>query len=228
MAGQTVCLHQLGYQSVNMIVEFNIETPVLQTALQNAPDLDVSIQQQNSKECGNLDVILNAGNGKFESFESGLDEDHSVASWGRFSDGDEHRRYRITLTERGRELSTYPCWSNNGAVFLDGARRHDGWRFRLQLPDEESLQRYTSYCENHAIGFEPIRLSRTHNSTVTERYGLTPTQTETLVSASQQGFFEIPRDCTLEELAAKTDITHQALSERLRRGMKSLVTSTLR
>lgn len=211
-----------------MIAEFDLETPAMQTALQHAPELDVSIIQQTSTDSGRLAVVVNAVHGPFDDFESGLDQDGSVASWGRFSDGDERRRYRITLTERGRKLSTYPCWSSNGAVFLDGTRRRDGWRFRIQLPDEDSLQQYVSYCENHAIDFNPVRLSRTNQSPVTERYGLTATQTETLVNASQQGFFEIPRDCTLEQLAAKSDITHQALSERLRRGMDSLVNSTLR
>jgi predicted DNA binding protein len=211
-----------------MIAEFDLETPAMQTALDNAPQLDVSIIQQTARNSGRLDVVVNTVRGEFDEFESGLDADDSVAGWARFSDGDERRRYRITLTERGRELTTYPCWSEDGAVFLDGNRRRDGWRFRIQLPDEESLQRYVSYCENHAIDFKPIRLSRTNRSTVTERYGLTPTQTQTLVNASQRGFFKIPRSCTLEELAAESDITHQALSERIRRGMESLVDSTLR
>jgi len=200
----------------------------MRTALQNAPELNVSIIQQTATDSSELDVVINAVRGEFDAFETGLDEDNSVASWGRFSDGDQRRRYRITLTERGRELTTYPCWSRDGAVFLDGTRRRDGWRFRIQLPNEESLQRYVSYCEEYDIDYNPIRLSRTNRSTVTERYGLTPTQTQTLVAASQQGFFQIPRECTLEELAAKSDITHQALSERLRRGMDSLVESTLR
>lgn len=211
-----------------MIAEFDLETPAMRTALQNAPELDVSIIQQTATDSSELDVVINAVRGEFEAFEAGLDEDDSVASWGRFSDGNERRRYRITLTERGRDMTTYPCWSQDGAVFLDGTRRRDGWRFRIQLPDEESLQRYVSYCDAHDIDYNPIRLSRTNRSTVTERYGLTPTQTQTLVAASQQGFFQIPRECTLEELAAKSDITHQALSERLRRGMESLVDSTLR
>lgn len=211
-----------------MIAEFDLETPAMQTALQNAPQLDVSIIQQTATEDGRLDVVVNAVRGEFDAFESGLEEDSSVCDWARYSDGDERRRYRITLTERGRELTTYPRWSKDGAVFLDGNRRRNGWRFRIQLPDEDSLQRYVSYCEDRAIDFKPIRLSRTNRSTVTERYGLTPTQTQTLVNASQQGFFQIPRECTLEELAAESDITHQALSERLRRGMESLVNSTLR
>lgn len=211
-----------------MIAEFELDTPAMRSALQEAPSLDVSIVQQTVPNSGALDVVLNAVRGEFDAFETGLDADDSVDEWVRFTDGDERRRYRVTLTADGRDLSTYPSWSDSGALFLDGHRRRESWRFRIQFPGEESLQRYISYCEDNYIDLQPIRLSRTNSSTVTERFGLTPTQTQTLVSASQSGFFQIPRDCTLEELAEESNITHQALSERLRRGMGSLVDSTLR
>lgn len=211
-----------------MIAEFDIDTQAMRAAFQNAPQVDASIIQQTACDSGRLDVVVNVVRGEFNSFETGLETDGTIADWIRFSEDDECRRYRITLTEEGREQATYPCWSENGAVFLDGSRRRDGWRFRIQFPDEESLQRYVSYCEDRTIDFKPIRLSRTDSSTATERFGLTPTQTQTLVTASECGFFDIPRECTLEELADEWDITHQALSERLRRGMGSLVDSTLR
>lgn len=211
-----------------MIAEFNIDTQAMQSAFQSAPQLDASIIQQTDNGSGGLDVVVNAVRGEFTDFESGLEDDDTITEWVRFTDDDECRRYRITLNEQGRELATYPRWSKDGAVFLDGSRRRDGWRFRIQFPDEESLQRYVSYCENRPIDFKPIRLSRTDSSTATERFGLTPIQTQTLVTASERGFFHIPRDCTLEELADESDITHQALSERLRRGIGSLVESTLR
>jgi len=211
-----------------MIAEFNLETPTMRTALRHAPQVDVSIVQQTARDSGRLDVVLNAVHGEFDAFESGLAADDSVVEWVRFSDDDERRRYRVTLTEQGRDLSTYPCWSNDGSVFLDGNRHRDDWRFRIQFPDEASLQRYVSYCEDRAIDCKPIRLSRSDSSTFTKRFGLTSIQSQTLVNASQRGFFEIPRECTLEELADESDITHQALSERLRRGMESLVDSTLR
>jgi predicted DNA binding protein len=134
----------------------------------------------------------------------------------------------VTLTERGRDLVTYPGWSTEGAVFLDGTRNREHWRFRIQFPDEESFQRYLAYSEGRPVDVRPQRLSRTEPVTAAERFGLTTGQRESLVDARKHGFFQIPRDCTLEELAADSEVTHQALSERLRRGMGSLVESTLR
>lgn len=211
-----------------MITEFELDTPAMRDALKQAPDTDVSIVQQTTTRDEPLEVVVNVATDSFEAFEQGLDVDDTVSDWVRFSEGEEPRHYRITLTDRGRELFTYPQWSSDGAVFLDGHRRRDSWRFCIQFPDEESLQRYVAYCEDCAIDFSPIRVVRTNSSMTDDRYGLTSTQSSTLVTASQEGFFQIPRECTLEELAADSDITHQALSERLRRGMDSLVDSTLR
>ena len=210
-----------------MIVEFDIDTPVLQSALRNAPETDVAIVQQHIGESERLNAVLDI-RGAFDAFEEGLGKDDSVADWLRFSTDRDRRRYRVTLTERASELSTYPCWSSDGVVFLDGRRQRDEWRFCLQLPNEQSLQRYVRYCEARDITLDPVRLSRGASTTTFERYGLTSTQAQTLVDASERGFFQIPRDCTLEELAAASNISHQALSERLRRGTESLIEATLR
>lgn len=211
-----------------MIAELKVDIDPMRVAFEHAPKLDASIIQQTENRSGGLDVVMNTHRGQFTSFENGLEEDEMVTAWNRFSEDDDSRRYRITLSEQGREMTTYSCWTRDCAVFLDGTRRHDGWLFRLQFPNEGSLQRYVDYCRDRNIDFQPVRLSRTDSQEAIERFGLTPIQNKTLVNASEHGFFRIPRDCSLEELSDEYNITHQALSERLRRGMDSLVTSTLR
>jgi hypothetical protein len=48
---------------------------------------------------------------------------------------------------------------------------------------------------------------------------LTPVQRRTLVVAIEQGYFEIPRQSTLDDLAADLGVSKQAVSERLRRAL---------
>ncbi|WP_394742571.1 helix-turn-helix domain-containing protein [Natronococcus roseus] len=57
--------------------------------------------------------------------------------------------------------------------------------------------------------------------------GLTQRQYETLVAAIDHGYFEIPREVSMQELSEELGISHQALSERLRRAYRALVTSEL-
>lgn len=56
---------------------------------------------------------------------------------------------------------------------------------------------------------------------------LTPEQSEALLAAIQHGYFEIPRGISQEELAAELEISHQALSERFRRGFRTLATTEI-
>ena len=60
-----------------------------------------------------------------------------------------------------------------------------------------------------------------------DEYALNETQHEALIAAVETGYFDIPRESTLDDLAAELDITHQVLSERLHRGHKTLIENAL-
>jgi predicted DNA binding protein len=51
---------------------------------------------------------------------------------------------------------------------------------------------------------------------------------ETVKAAVESGYYGIPRDTTLEDLATDLNVSHQALSERLRRGHRALIESVIR
>jgi len=56
---------------------------------------------------------------------------------------------------------------------------------------------------------------------------LTETQRDTLLTALQAGYFDVPRRINLQDLAEQFGISDTALSQRLRRGLTELLTSTL-
>ncbi|EFW93068.1 DNA binding domain-containing protein [Haladaptatus paucihalophilus DX253] len=58
---------------------------------------------------------------------------------------------------------------------------------------------------------------------VTEPHERTEQQHETLRSAMDRGYYEIPRRMTTTDLAEELGVSHQAVSERLRRGHRCLV-----
>ncbi|MGM0590036.1 MAG: helix-turn-helix domain-containing protein [Halobacteriota archaeon] len=82
------------------------------------------------------------------------------------------------------------------------------------------------FCEDHGLAFD-IESIRELDGEPAGRYGLTSDQYDALVTAFERGFFQVPREVTLEDLAGELDISHQALSERLRRGTDALVEDTL-
>jgi predicted DNA binding protein len=56
---------------------------------------------------------------------------------------------------------------------------------------------------------------------------LTDRQYDTLLWALEQGYFNIPREVSAEELATQFDISDQAVTERIRRGITNVLTHIL-
>jgi predicted DNA binding protein len=56
---------------------------------------------------------------------------------------------------------------------------------------------------------------------------LTELQQETLVAALEAGYYELPREVTMGELAERLGVSQQALAKRLRRGYRNLIEDSL-
>ncbi|MDZ7700836.1 MAG: helix-turn-helix domain-containing protein [Halobacteriales archaeon] len=101
------------------------------------------------------------------------------------------------------------------------------WSFELRFPTHEALSVFQGHCTDHDI---PIDVKRLYNPTKPGAgpwYGLTAPQRFTLARAVETGFYSIPRQTSTQELATEFGITDQAVTERLRRAIRNLVTSTL-
>lgn len=101
------------------------------------------------------------------------------------------------------------------------------WSFELRFPSHEALSGFQEHCADHDI---PINVERLFNPTKPSAgpwFGLSPAQRTTLSRAVEAGYYSIPRQISTNELAAEIGITDQAVTERLRRGIQNLVSSTL-
>jgi hypothetical protein len=76
----------------------------------------------------------------------------------------------------------------------------------------------------------PARLASLHALTALDsgaEHDLTDTQREALLLAYERGYYQSPREVSLDELAAEVGITGQSFGSRLRRGIHRLIGSTL-
>ena len=115
---------------------------------------------------------------------------------------------------------------DQNATILNADGHDDEWQFRILFPDRDSLSSTYDYCVEQDL---TLTVERIHelDGEHRDQYGLTETQHETLIAAVEAGYFDIPQQSTLDDLAADLDITHQALSERLHRGHKTLIENAL-
>ena len=109
---------------------------------------------------------------------------------------------------------------------LSGVGTDDGWRFEVRADTREALATFrTARYEPHV----PIDIAMINALLPTrgESYALTETQREALVLAYERGYFDSPREASLEAIADELGITQQSLSSRLRRGHRRLIRATL-
>lgn len=111
------------------------------------------------------------------------------------------------------------------AVVLDAHASEHNWTFTIQFADRDSLSTVYDACRDVGV---PVEMHNVQDRTTTLNANqLTTQQHETLRAAIDVGYYDIPRGATTEDLADQLDVSHQAISERLRRGHRCLVENEL-
>lgn len=85
----------------------------------------------------------------------------------------------------------------------------------MRFPDRAALVGYRRHCGARGRSFELRELTAT-NGRPGDRDALTPSQRALLTAAVEGGYFAIPRETTMADLAAQFDVSDQAASGRLR------------
>ena len=207
--------------------ECNLESPVFDAAMTATNDVSISLEQQSVAESGDVSWVFWAEGDDIETFEDGLDADPTVADYSVIGGGNRRRLYQVRLSQSGRDRTASSCWAEANGHFL-GASRDDGWwTVRLRFPNRKAVQAFFECCSDR--DGVTVSLVRLYESTETENrpYGLSRRQLETLRTAFDAGYFDIPRNAALGDLAAELGVSDNAVSERLRRGIRSVLAATL-
>ena len=115
-----------------------------------------------------------------------------------------------------------------GGELLDAVGTAGQWRVHLRFPDYTDLSDFYRQCHERGIRLDFQELHNPGVSTATGLGGeLTETQRETLSTALERGYFDVPRRINLVELAAELGVSDTAVSQRVRRGLSGLLVSTL-
>lgn len=113
------------------------------------------------------------------------------------------------------------------AQLLGATGTPDAWEFEIQFPSHEALSEFQEYCSNAHISLEVGRIYNPTKPGSGPWFGLTPTQRDTLVKAVEGGYYSIPRQMSTQDLAEAFDVSDQAVTERLRRAIVTLVENTV-
>jgi len=154
-----------------------------------------------------------------------LNHDSTVESISYLSASDENDHLcRIQWNDRVRHL--LEMVTNGKATVLDIHSRGDQWYLRVLYPTRDHFSRTHNFATEHGFAIDVTSIRNTADKPDCQA-GLTEGQREVLVQAAQQGYFDVPREVDLSGLAADCEVSHQALSERLRRGVGTLIENRL-
>jgi predicted DNA binding protein len=163
-----------------------------------------------------------------DAFEAALAQDPTVETYTQLAETPTECLYEMHW---GANIQlVLQCFTMEGAVILDTIGNDRGWHLRVLFPDRDDVRATSDFCETHNLTLTMHRIRQLDDDTARQgsaRFGLTPDQHEALTCAYKQGYFRVPRDIDLDDLADGLDISHQALSERLRRGHETLIGKTL-
>lgn len=209
-----------------LIAEFSFPSDAfaLSDALEQFPDVVVEAGRIAAHSPSATLPVLWASEGDLEGFLAALPEDPSVEEVQASVEFDEEVLLHLVWTDPVREF-VEEMIDHKGTV-LEASATDGRWRVRLRFVTRAQFEEFREYYDEDETAFHLEQLFEPERPRQ-EAGDVTPEQHAALVTAAESGYFDVPRSVSIQELADELDVSHQAVSERLRRGTANLVGGTL-
>lgn len=160
-----------------------------------------------------------------ETLHAALVADSSTSTVRFISEDGQRRLYRISWqSDVHTVVSTL---LREAGTLLGATGEADHWTFRVLFPDHDAISTTHEVCQERGIDITVRRVTGVGDTIDSTGMNLSEKQYEALTAAFEEDYYDVPRGMTLEELADTVGVSHQALSERLRRGHQALISSFL-
>lgn len=150
-----------------------------------------------------------------------LESDPTTDSVQMLSRRNSESLYRVRWSPQVRSITD--CFVAEGGALVSAFGRTDGWTFRLLFPERDAVSRTYDRCREADVDLDILQMHDLAESPPYRGLQLTDEQFATVKTAVENGYYQVPRETTLQELSDELDVSHQALSERLRRGHRTLI-----
>ncbi|NKE35613.1 MarR family transcriptional regulator [Natronococcus sp. JC468] len=197
---------------------------VLQPSLRRAPEVAVEPEYWTDAGDDRTLLFVTASGAEFRAFETALGIDPTVADPVLVDRGADRRSYRLELTDRA--ITLVEASAIVGGRLRECASCRDGWRFRIRFPDRDALVGFNDRCRDRGVSVSVDHL-RPADADAEAFVPLTEKQRELLTVAYEEGYFDVPRRISQNELADRLGVSKSAVSQRLRRAIAQLCGSTL-
>jgi predicted DNA binding protein len=190
--------------------------------LQRLPGARIELEQLVPLE-NSIIPLFWVSDGDPEEIETVLQESPLTEDVTYLADDGQRKLFRVSWNRKVNGL-VQPLIRTNAKV-LEAENVGEGWDFRIQFPSHSALSTFRDHCESEGIELVLRRLYNPQHPLEGET--LTKEQHEAILAAYERGYFSVPRGTTVSELAAQFGISDNAFSQRLRRGLETLVRETM-
>ena len=205
----------------SLVAEFVIDRPSYVAVLDELPNTQLVVEGMTA--CDNETVLITfwADGSDLATLERGLESEKAIQTIEALSGTvTDQKLYQVRVSGAA---TTYWGWINLGGVLLGCTLDHEGKWIRMRFPNRDALAACRDYCAEHGYSFTLNSLRPTSADINGESTGLTAAQDELLTAATNEGYFNVPRNTTMDDLADSFNISNQAASERLRRGISNIL-----
>jgi predicted DNA binding protein len=224
-----VILNQAWCVGIRMATVVDMTIPTDQFALSETfdvvPDVTFETVRVAAHSPQSVMPFIRASSSEINELNGPLNHDTTTRRVVRLSRDDECMLYRITWGSKVRTAIEKFVQADGSLLGAYGGA--DRWKLRLLFPDQASVSETYNNWRDHSIDPSIQRVSGVSDVADSNGINLSSCQHETLIEAFETDYYDIPRGITLDGLADKLDVSHQALSERLRRGHRNLIATTL-
>lgn len=211
---------------MSIIAEFVIpsEEFALYETLVSVPEMVVEIERVVAHETDRIMPLFWTRGDSHAEFEDVAANDPSVEDITKLDESDDAVLYRANWVENVETVAY--AYTETGATILEATGQNERWNLQMRFDDEDALSAFRAYLDENGYEFDLNAIYREHHP-MTDSHELTKPQREALLCALGAGFYNVPRDSTMDDVAADLGISQQALSKRLRRGYRNLIEDSL-
>ena len=183
---------------------------------------------------GHSPFLVRLHEGPVDAVEDAFETSDFVAEYTVLGTEGETRRYQVIpapsmeeqLGDHVDDIEGLRELSSADATFDRLAVLADGWRYVGRFADRATFHTFREFWQREGHPFRLLRLTREDGGDTGGEHdadGLTARQREAVRTAYDMGYFDVPRDATLADVADEREITASSCSERLRRAQTALV-----
>ncbi|MFB6072401.1 MAG: helix-turn-helix domain-containing protein [Halobacterium sp.] len=206
---------------MSIIVEFTLASPrlVLTEAMTRAPETTLRVESVDGVPPEDVVTLLWASGGDLEAFDDAIRADPTVTDVKLLDSFPERSLYHYRVAD-SVEVQMYNEWIAVGAAQISIEAQGGEWFHRVRFPDRDALREFQAAAAEEDVSFSLHRIYDEPDSPAARE--LTRAQAEAVEIALQAGYFEVPREASLSDVAAEIGVSEQSVSERLRRATRRL------